>query len=36
LQGKITAIIARVSKGFTKMSGRNWGNIFIYCGKAKV
>ncbi|HEY6504864.1 MAG TPA: class I SAM-dependent methyltransferase [Chitinophagaceae bacterium] len=35
LQGKITAIVAKVSKGFTKLAGRDWGNIFIYCGRAK-
>jgi SAM-dependent methyltransferase len=35
VQGKITAIVGKLSKSFTKMAGRNWGNIFIYCGKIK-
>ncbi|MEI9806537.1 MAG: methyltransferase domain-containing protein [Bacteroidota bacterium] len=35
VQGKITAIVAKLSKSFTKLAGKNWGNIFIYCGKVK-
>ena len=34
--GKITAIIARVSMFFTRVFNRNWGNIFIYIGKASA
>lgn len=33
LQGKITFIVANISIAITKMAGRDWGNIFIYCGK---
>lgn len=35
VQGKITATVAMFSKFATRLSGRNWGNIFIYCGKIK-
>lgn len=30
---KITAIVAKISMKITAVSGRNWGNIFIYSGK---
>jgi SAM-dependent methyltransferase len=35
IKGKVTAIVAKLSKKVTKISGKNWGNIFIYCGKVK-
>ncbi len=35
ITGKMTAIIARISMGFTKLGGRNWGNTFIYAGTKK-
>jgi 2-polyprenyl-3-methyl-5-hydroxy-6-metoxy-1,4-benzoquinol methylase len=34
VQGKIMWMVAKVSKIATRLFGRNWGNIFIYCGTA--
>ena len=35
VQGVLTTIIAKVSKWITNAIGRNWGNVFIYCGRVK-
>ena len=33
IKSKAMAMIGQVSKKTTRTIGRNWGNIFIYCGK---
>ncbi|MBM3206979.1 MAG: methyltransferase domain-containing protein [Candidatus Staskawiczbacteria bacterium] len=35
IQGLLTATIAKISMACTRIFGRKWGNIFIYCGKKK-
>jgi 2-polyprenyl-3-methyl-5-hydroxy-6-metoxy-1,4-benzoquinol methylase len=35
LKNKIMASVAKLSKAATGLFGKNWGNIFIYCGKIR-
>jgi SAM-dependent methyltransferase len=32
IKNKLMALVGRISKKTTKAIGKNWGNIFIYCG----